>query len=106
MFNEVIDECKQLALEVLSFHMLCTWVKHQIVDINIQGLPNAKNCVRCTEFPMCSKFYFSHWETLSLLIGCRERCVCLCVCMCSWDKRSLNKWNQGKLLKYMGIGRV
>ena len=31
-------ECKQLVLEVLSFHMLSTWVKHQIVDINIQDL--------------------------------------------------------------------
>ena len=31
-------ECKQLVLDVLSFHMLSTWVKHQIVDTNIQGL--------------------------------------------------------------------
>ena len=32
-------ECKQLVLEVLSFHMfISTWVKHQIVDINIQDL--------------------------------------------------------------------
>ena len=62
MFNEIIDECKQLVLEVLSFHVLPTWVKHQIVDINIQGLPNAKNSVVCTEFPMFSKFHFSHWK--------------------------------------------
>ena len=29
MFNEMIDECQQLVLEVLTFHMLSTWVKHQ-----------------------------------------------------------------------------
>ena len=58
MFSEIIDERKQLVLEVLSFHVLSTWVKHQIVDINIQGLPNAKNSVVCTEFPLCSKFHF------------------------------------------------
>ena len=28
MFNEIIDECKQLVLELLSFHVLSTWVKH------------------------------------------------------------------------------
>ena len=32
------------------------WGKHQIVDINIQGLSLAKNSVVYTEFPMYSKF--------------------------------------------------
>ena len=58
MFNEIIDECKQLVLEVLPFHVLSTLLKHQIVDVNIQGLPNAKNTVVCTEFQMCSNFIF------------------------------------------------
>ena len=58
---------------------------------------------------------------LSLLIGCWEVFVCLCVCVCgvcacmcvvclhvhvcNGDERSLNKWNQGKIIAiswYMG----
>ena len=59
--HENIVECK---LEVLSFHMLSGWVKHQmVVDINIQGLSYAKNSALCTGFPMCSKFNFSQWKT-------------------------------------------
>ena len=105
MFNEIIDECKQLVREVLSFHVLCTFLKHQIVDINIQGLPNAKNSVRCTEFPMCSKFHFSHWEIIILInwvLGKVCMFVCVCVCMCNWDKRSLNKWNHGEIIEIYG----
>ena len=58
--HEIIVECK---LEVLSFHILSAWVKHQmVVDINIQGLSYAKNSAVCTEFPMHSKFSFSQWK--------------------------------------------
>ena len=34
------DHCwmKTFVLDVLSFHMLSAWVKHQIVNINNQGL--------------------------------------------------------------------
>ena len=35
--REIIVE-SEFALEVLSLHTLSAWVKHQIVDINIQGL--------------------------------------------------------------------
>ena len=39
--HEIIVECK---LEVLSFHILSAWIKHQMaVDINIQGPSYAKN---------------------------------------------------------------
>ena len=59
--HEIIVECK---LEVLSFHILSAWVKHQmVVDINIQGLSYAKHSAVCTEFPMHSKFIFSQWKT-------------------------------------------
>ena len=34
--SEIILVCKPL-LEVFSFHMLSAWIKHQIVNINIQG---------------------------------------------------------------------
>ena len=55
--HKTIAECK---LEVLSFHILPAWVKHQMVlDVNIQGLSYAKNSALCTEFPTRSKFIFS-----------------------------------------------
>ena len=38
---------------MLSFHILFAWVKHQIVDVNIQYLSYAKNSVVYIEFPMC-----------------------------------------------------
>ena len=34
--HKVIVKCK-LVLEVLPFYLFSAWVKHQIVDINIQG---------------------------------------------------------------------
>ena len=46
-------------LKMLSFHILFAWVKHQIVDVNIQDLSYAKNPVVYIEFPMCLKFNFS-----------------------------------------------
>ena len=59
--HEIIVECK---LEVLSFHILSAWVKHQMaVDINIQGLSYIKKSAACAEFPMHSKFNFSQWKT-------------------------------------------
>ena len=59
--HEIIVECK---LEVLSFHILSAWIKHQMaVDINIQGPSYAKNSAVCAEFPMHSKFNFSQWKT-------------------------------------------
>ena len=36
-YSYEIIECK-LVLKVLLFHILSAWVKHQIVDMNIQGL--------------------------------------------------------------------
>ena len=33
----MIVEC-ELVLEVFLFYILPAWVKHQVVDINIQGL--------------------------------------------------------------------
>ena len=39
--------------------------------------------------------FFAHKSTV---------CVCVCVCVCTGDERSLNKWNQGKIIeisKYM-----
>ena len=39
MFNyEITDECKEPVLEMLSIRILSTWVKHQVVNVNIQGL--------------------------------------------------------------------
>ena len=49
--HEIIVECK-LVLKVLSFQIFSTWIKHKIVDINIQ----------CTGFPMGSKLHFLQWE--------------------------------------------
>ena len=61
VYHKIIVECK---VEVLSFHILSAWVKHQmVVDINIQDLSYAKNSAACTEFPMRSKFNFSQWKT-------------------------------------------
>ena len=48
---------------MLSFHILFAWVKHQIVDVNIQDLSYAKNSVVYIEFPMCWKFNFSWCKT-------------------------------------------
>ena len=39
----------EIIFKVLSFHRLSAWVKHQIVDVNIQGVSYAKNSV---EFPI------------------------------------------------------
>ena len=59
--HEIIVECK---LEVLSFHILSTWVKHQtVVNLNIQGLSYTTNSAVCTKFPMLSNFKFSQWKT-------------------------------------------
>ena len=55
--HEIIAECK---LEVLSFHILSAWVKHQMtVDVNIQGHSYAKKsehaqnsqCIQNSIFP-------------------------------------------------------
>ena len=64
MFNEVIDECKQLVLEVISFHVLSAWVKHQIADINIQGLPNAKKFCGMHRIPNVFKISFFPLENI------------------------------------------
>ena len=39
----------EIIFKVLSFHRLSAWVKHPIVDVNIQGVSYAKNSV---EFPI------------------------------------------------------
>ena len=57
MFNEIIDEWKQLVLEVLSFHVLCTWVKHWVLG----GV--------CVCVCVCVCVYV---------------CVCVCVCVCAY----------------------
>ena len=55
--HEIIFERK---LEVLYFHMLAAWIKHQmVVDINIQHFFYAQNHVVCTELPIYSKLNFS-----------------------------------------------
>ena len=55
--HEIIVECK---LEVLSFHILSAWVKHQmVVDINIQGLPYVRipNTFKIQFFPVENIFF-------------------------------------------------
>ena len=55
--HEIIFERK---LEVLYFHMLAAWIKHQmVVDINIQDFFHAKNPAVCTKLPIYSKLNFS-----------------------------------------------
>ena len=49
-------------LEVLSFHILSVWVKHQIANIN-RTVPSAKIYVVFAEFPMGLKFHFFQWKT-------------------------------------------
>ena len=43
--------------------MFSAWVNHRIVYKMFKAFSNIKNSAVCTEFPMCSKFNFSQWET-------------------------------------------
>ena len=53
----------EIIFKVLSFHRLSAWVKHQIVDVNIQGVSYAKNYV---EFPIPREL---QWVQNSILPG-------------------------------------
>ena len=60
----------EIIFKVLSFHRLSAWVKHQIVDVNIQGVSYAKNSVEFpipTELSMNSKFNSSLWKFFPIL---------------------------------------
>ena len=60
--HEIIADCK-LVLEVLSFHMLSAWVKHQIVDIYLGFFLMPKKSGVCTELLICSKLHLFKWKT-------------------------------------------